>query len=55
MKDDNIEELADIAEVIEAILKYKNISLKEFKSVKTTKTQNKGAFDKRIFLEKTID
>lgn len=55
LKDDNGEELADIVEVIEAILKFKNISLEEFKSIKNDKRNRKGSFDKKVFLEKTLN
>ncbi len=55
LKDDNSEELADILEVIESILKYKNISLEEFAKTKQKKKDSRGGFDKKIFLEKTIE
>lgn len=53
IKDDNIEELADICEVIEAILEYKNISLEAFKKIKDKKKDFNGGFTQRIFLETT--
>lgn len=49
--DGNIEEIADIAEVILAILKVKNISLEELDKIRVQKANKRGAFDKRIFLE----
>lgn len=55
LEDDNIEELADIVEVIEAILKYKKISLEDFRQIKREKKDRRGGFDKKIFLERTLE
>lgn len=51
----NIEELADIVEVIYGILETKNISLEEFENVRKSKVQKRGAFKEKIFLEKVIE
>ena len=53
LEDDNIEELADIVEVIYAILEYKNVKLEDFEKIRVDKVQKRGAFKKKIFLEKT--
>ena len=53
LEDDNIEELADIVEVIYAILEHKKVKLEEFEKVRIDKVQKRGAFNKKIFLEKT--
>lgn len=45
-----IEELADIEEVLRAILKYKNVSYKEFEDIRKSKVKKRGAFEKRIYL-----
>lgn len=55
LADNNVEEIADIMEVILAILKYNNIEYDEFENIRLSKAQKRGAFDKRIFLEKTYD
>ena len=47
----NIEELADIQEVILGILDIKNVSIEELESVRKAKVKKRGAFTKRIFLE----
>lgn len=52
--DGNIEELADIEEIILAILKFKNVSSNEFEHIRKQKVLKKGAFNKKIFLEKEI-
>ena len=46
-----IEELADIEEVLRAILDAKKISYENFESIRITKSKNKGAFREKIFLE----
>lgn len=53
LEDDNIEELADIVEVIYAILEYKNVKLEDFEKIRIDKVEKRGAFKKKIFLEKT--
>lgn len=53
--DFSVEELADIEEVIRAILDYKNVSYEEFENVRLNKVNKRGAFKKRIFLERVED
>jgi len=50
-----IEELADLEEVLRAILKTKNCSYEEFEKIRTKKVLKRGAFDKKIFLETTLE
>ncbi len=45
-----IEELADIEEVIRAILNYKKVSLKQFDEIRKQKVEKRGSFKKRIYL-----
>ncbi len=47
----DVMELADIAEVVHAILDFKNVSCEQFKKIKAQKCQQNGAFKNRIFLE----
>jgi len=54
LSDENVEELADIEEVLLAILKTKNISKTEFNNIRKTKVLKRGAFNKKIFLEKEL-
>lgn len=49
-----LEELADILEVIHAILKNKGIHYSELDEVRVAKYEEKGGFEHRIYLEKTI-
>ena len=55
LEDNNTEELADIVEVIYAILDSKNISIEEFEKIRKAKVEKRGAFKNRIFLEKEIE
>ena len=46
-----IEELADLEEVLLAILDAKKITYKDFTAIREQKVQKRGAFKERIFLE----
>lgn len=46
-----VEELADLVEVIYAILDSKNVSLKEFEKIRIDKKEKRGGFKNKIFLE----
>ncbi|MDD4406770.1 MAG: nucleoside triphosphate pyrophosphohydrolase [Bacilli bacterium] len=50
----NIEELADLEEILLAILNYKNINEEEFKEIRLSKVKKRGLFNKKIFLEKEL-
>jgi len=46
-----IEELADLEEVLLAILEAKNVSFQDFEKIRLEKSEKRGGFKKRIFLE----
>lgn len=46
----NVDELADIAEVIHALVKYKGMTLHEFENIRLKKHNERGGFDDRISL-----
>ena len=52
---DNVDELADLVEVVYAILKYKGIDLNRFESIRKKKADERGAFDKRLLLKEVND
>ena len=58
-QDQNIEELADLMELIQATAIARGFTLEELESVRAEKAKKRGGFDKKIFLidvnEKTID
>lgn len=51
LDNNNVEELADIVEVIYGILGTMNISVQEFEKLRLNKKEEKGAFEKKIYLE----
>ena len=54
-QDQNIEELADILEVIRAIAIVRGYLLKELEEIRTKKEQERGGFSKKIFLIETME
>lgn len=50
-----IEELADLEEVIRAILDLQGVSYDAFEKIRNAKVEKRGAFKKKIFLEKVMD
>ena len=52
-KDENREELADIFEVIDAIVEYKKFDKKETEKIQKKKAEERGKFKKRIILEES--
>ena len=53
LEDNNVEELADIVEVIYGILNSMDVSIKEFEKIRINKQEKRGAFEKKIYLEET--
>ena len=54
-KDKNIEELADLLEVICAATKARGYSIEELEKVRAEKAEKRGGFDKKILLKKVIE
>lgn len=50
-----IEELADLEEVLRAILDVKQCQYKDFEKIRKQKAQKRGAFKKRVFLQEVAD
>lgn len=53
--DKNIEELADILEVIYAIVEARGYSSTELERIRLEKSEKRGGFSQRIFLENVED
>ena len=51
IEENSIEELGDLMEVINAIMQFKNYKTEELYKVMKEKTDKKGAFNNRIYLE----
>ena len=50
-----VEELADLEEVLRAILDVKKVSYDEFENIRNAKVEKRGAFKGKIFLESVND
>lgn len=50
-KDESVEELADVLEVIDAIVAYKRFSRDDIERVKANKAAERGGFGARVILE----
>ena len=51
--DGNIEELADIEEVLRALVELKGVSYEKFEKIRKSKCEKRGAFKDKVFLEST--
>ena len=54
-KDQNIEELADLLEVIHAAAIARGYTIEELEAVRTAKAEKRGGFEKKILLIETIE
>lgn len=54
-EDQNIEELADLLEVIYAATKARGYSIEDLEKVRVKKVEKRGGFDKKILLIKVIE
>lgn len=50
----NVEELADLVEVVYALLDYYNVSPEQFEKIRNDKAQARGAFKKRLLLKEVV-
>ena len=51
----SIEKLADLGEVVHAILDHKAVSLQEFEGIRKQKVLERGAFQDKLLLKEVID
>lgn len=54
-QDQNIEELADLVEVIYAAAKARGYSVEELEAVRKTKAEKRGAFEKKLLLREVVE
>lgn len=52
-KEEFLEELADVLEIINTLAKLENKTLDDITCIAAKKCEKRGSFEKRIFLEKT--
>jgi predicted house-cleaning noncanonical NTP pyrophosphatase (MazG superfamily) len=50
---DDVEELADVLEVMYAILEYKKVSTSDLEKIRENKKEKRGGFSEKIFLVET--
>lgn len=54
LKSHEVSELADLVEVIYALVKQKGLTLEEFEEIRLDKRKARGGFDRKIFLQSTF-
>ena len=54
-KDQNIEELADLIEVIYAAASARGYTLEQLEAIRAEKATNRGTFEKRLLLKEVIE
>lgn len=54
LEDGSVEELADLVEVVYALLDLKGVSREEFERIRMAKVEERGAFAKRLLLKEVI-
>lgn len=52
LEDKSIEEIADVLEVLRAITRARGFTLEELEYIRAKKAEERGEFQKKIFLEK---
>ncbi len=50
-----VEELADLVEVVQAILDYKKISIEDFNRIREKKNESRGAFKEGLLLVEVVE
>ncbi|QGQ95886.1 phosphoribosyl-ATP pyrophosphohydrolase [Paenibacillus psychroresistens] len=50
---DQVEELADLVELVFALLENKGVSIEEFEEIRIKKREDRGGFEKRLLLIST--
>lgn len=55
LADQSVEELADIAELIRAILEFRGVSPDQFEEIRRAKQEARGGFSKRLLLVHVSD
>lgn len=54
-EEDQVEELADLVEVVYGILESKGVNVEDFEKVRLDKWKERGGFKERLFLESVED
>jgi predicted house-cleaning noncanonical NTP pyrophosphatase (MazG superfamily) len=51
LEDESVEELADLVEVVYALLDFKGVSIDAFENIRVAKAEERGAFKKKLLLK----
>lgn len=54
-KDETLEELADVLEILKSIAELENAKLEDIIEISKQKRLKRGGFEKRVFLERTMN
>lgn len=54
LEDGSVEELADLVEVIYALLECKGVSREEFEKIRVAKVEERGGFKEKLLLKEVI-
>jgi predicted house-cleaning noncanonical NTP pyrophosphatase (MazG superfamily) len=55
LESDDVAELADMGEVMHALLEYKGVSVETFQRIRLEKLEKRGGFKKRLLLKEVIE
>lgn len=55
LESDDVAELADMGEVMHALLEYKGVSIETFQRIRLEKLEKRGGFKKKIMLKEVIE
>ncbi|MCX7923850.1 MAG: nucleoside triphosphate pyrophosphohydrolase [Clostridia bacterium] len=55
LESENVDELADLVEVIYALLDYKDMNINDFEDLRKKKAVERGAFSKRLLLKEVVE
>jgi predicted house-cleaning noncanonical NTP pyrophosphatase (MazG superfamily) len=55
LESDDVAELADLGEVMHAILEYKGVRVETFQRIRLEKLEKRGGFKKRLLLKEVIE
>lgn len=55
LESDDVAELADMGEVMHAILEYKGVRVETFQRIRLEKLEKRGGFKKRLLLKEVIE
>lgn len=55
LESDSVDELADLVEVIYALLNYKGMEISDFEDLRKKKAVERGAFNRRLLLKEVVE